>query len=105
VAVARVASALGIVPRQGADCVQIPIRRRGVPLATVRFMRAAHRAGLPVHVWTVNDEETMHELLDAGVDGIMSDRLRLLSAVFASRGLALAGGCRRPRSSSPSGNY
>jgi glycerophosphoryl diester phosphodiesterase len=105
VAVARAVSVLGVVPRQGADCVQIPVRSRSVPLATVRFLRAAHRAGLPVHVWTVNDEETMHELLDAGADGIMSDRLRLLSAVFASRGLALAGGCRRPRSSALRANH
>jgi hypothetical protein len=33
----------------------------------------------------------MHELLDLGVDGIMTDRLRLLQDVFARRGLPLAG--------------
>jgi glycerophosphoryl diester phosphodiesterase len=95
VAIAWATSALGAVPRQGADCVQIPIRSRRVPLATPRFVRAAHRAGLPVHVWTVDDEETMHKLLDAGVDGIMTDRLHLLRAVFRTRGLDLAGGRRR----------
>jgi glycerophosphoryl diester phosphodiesterase len=84
------------MPRQRADCVQIPSRSRSVRLTTTRFVRAAHRAGLPVHVLTINDEETMHELLDLGVNGIMSDRLRLLRVVFASRGLDLAGG--RPAS-------
>jgi glycerophosphoryl diester phosphodiesterase len=91
VGIARAASVLGVVPRQGADCVQIPVRSRSVPLATARFMCAAHRAGLPVHVWTVNDAETMDAVLDAGADGVMSDRLRVLSAVFAARGLDMAG--------------
>lgn len=94
VVVARVASAIGAMPRQGADCVQVPKRRGAIPLVTARFVWAAHRAGLPVHVWTVNDEQTMHELLDLGVDGIMSDRVRLLGEVFTSRGLDLAGGRR-----------
>jgi glycerophosphoryl diester phosphodiesterase len=38
-------------------------------LVPERFIAAAHRAGLPVYVWTIN-EETINELLDLGVDGI-----------------------------------
>ena len=91
VALARLASAPGMMPRQGADCVQVPIRRGPVPIVTKRFVEAAHRAGLPVHVWTINDEATIHELLDLGVDGIMSDRLRLLRDAFARRGLQITG--------------
>jgi glycerophosphoryl diester phosphodiesterase len=90
VAVARAAAVCGLMPRQGADCLQVPPRRGRVPIVTGGFVRAAHRAGLAVHVWTVNDEPTMHELLDLGVDGIMTDRLTVLREVFASRGLALA---------------
>ena len=52
-------------------------------------LRAAHRAGLLVHVWTVNERSTMHELLDLGVDGIMTDRPRVLRDVFAERGLPM----------------
>jgi glycerophosphoryl diester phosphodiesterase len=92
VAIALAASAVGTMPRQGADCLQIPPRSRSFRLTTTRFVRAAHRAGLPVHVWIIDDEQAMHELLDLGVDGIMSDRLRVLRAVFAGRGLDLAGG-------------
>ena len=33
----------------------------------------------------------MHDLLDLGVDGIMTDRPRLLRDVFAARGLAVTG--------------
>jgi glycerophosphoryl diester phosphodiesterase len=89
VAVARVSALCGRMRRQGADCVQVPVRRGPIPIVTARFVVAAHRAGLPVHVWTVNDEPTMHDLLDLGADGIMTDRPRLLRDVFAARGLRL----------------
>ena len=91
VAVARAASLGGRIPRQGADCVQVPLRQGRIPIVTPRFVRAAHRAGLPVHVWTVDDEPTMDTLLDMGVDGVMTDRPRLLRAVFERRGLTLGG--------------
>jgi len=85
VAVACLAAASGGMPRLGADCVQVPIRRGPIRIVTPRFVESAHRAALPVHVWTINDEPTMNALLDLGVDGIMSDRLRLLRDVFARR--------------------
>jgi glycerophosphoryl diester phosphodiesterase len=40
-------------------------------------------------VWTVDKESTMHDLLELGVDGIMTDRPRLLRDVLAARGLPL----------------
>ena len=89
VAIARVASVAGVMPRQGADCVQVPLRQGPVPIVTRRFVRAAHRAGLAVHVWTINDEATMNGLLDMDVDGVMTDRPGLLRDVFAARGLPL----------------
>jgi glycerophosphoryl diester phosphodiesterase len=91
VAVARAVAWGGWMPRQGADCLQVPVRFGRVGIVTARFMRAAHRAGLPVHVWTINDAATMHRLLDLGVDGVMTDQLALLRDVLAERGLALAG--------------
>jgi glycerophosphoryl diester phosphodiesterase len=86
---ARLLSTFGAPPPAGPDCVQVPLRHRGVPIATPHFVRAAHRRGLPVHVWTINDEPTMHRLLDLGVDGIMTDRLELLRDVLESRGVGL----------------
>lgn len=38
-----------------------------------RFVERAHQAGLMVYPWTVNDEERMSELLELGVDGIITD--------------------------------
>jgi glycerophosphoryl diester phosphodiesterase len=89
VSLARLSSLAGRMQRHGADCIQVPPRQGPIPIVTARFIRAAHRTGLPVHVWTVNDEATMHALLDLGVDGVMTDRPRLLRDVFARRGLAV----------------
>ena len=83
----RVAS-LGL-PTGGfsASCTQVPVRKGPVPLVDRRFLAAAHRRGVAVHVWSVDDRPEMERLLDLGVDGIISNRPSLLKAVFCQRGL------------------
>jgi glycerophosphoryl diester phosphodiesterase len=66
-------------------CVQVPVRVRGVGLVDRRFVGAARRAGIAVHVWTVDDPAEMARLLDLGVDGIMTDRPDLLRDVLVDR--------------------
>ena len=68
-------------------CAQVPVRRGRVRLVDRRFVRGAHRAGLQVHVWTVNTRAAMESLLDLGVDGIMTDYPALLKDVLLARGL------------------
>jgi glycerophosphoryl diester phosphodiesterase len=85
VALARLAATGGRIPHLGADCLQVPTHRGAIPIVTARFVAAAHRAGLPVHVWTINDEPTIERLLDLGVDGIMTDHLRLLLDILCRR--------------------
>ncbi|MGA8039847.1 MAG: glycerophosphodiester phosphodiesterase family protein, partial [Acidimicrobiia bacterium] len=46
----------------------------------------AHRHGVLVHVWTINDPAEMHQLLDLGVDGLVTDRPDLLKSVLIDRG-------------------
>jgi glycerophosphoryl diester phosphodiesterase len=46
------------------------------------FVARARRFGLKIHVWTVNDEVEMEQLIDAGVDGLITDDPGLLSAVL-----------------------
>ena len=52
---------------------QVPEIHDGRQVITPRFVRAAERLGIGVHVWTVNDPEQMHRILDAGVHGIITD--------------------------------
>jgi len=42
-------------------------------LITPVVVEAAHHAGLQVVVWTINEPEQMRRLIEAGVDGIISD--------------------------------
>ena len=53
---------------------QIPERAGGHTVVTPRFIEDAHRAGLQVQVWTVDDEADMRRLLDWGVDALISNR-------------------------------
>jgi glycerophosphoryl diester phosphodiesterase len=66
-----------------------PTASRGplrVPVVTSGFLTAAHRNGVAVHVWTVDDPAEMRRLLDLGVDGIMTDRPDVLRDVLVERG-------------------
>lgn len=67
-------------------CAQVPHRYKGVTVVDERFVAKAHALGLQVHVWTVDDPGQMHELLDLGVDGLMTDRPPVLRSVLESRG-------------------
>lgn len=72
--------------RSKVDCVQVPTVHKGVPVVTRRFVAAAHRLGLEVHVWTVDDPAEMERLARLNVDALITDvpavaleRMRLLA--------------------------
>ncbi|QKW05436.1 glycerophosphodiester phosphodiesterase [Streptomyces sp. NA04227] len=73
--------------RTTAVAAQVPEAQYGIPVVDRRFVRHAHERGLAVHVWTINDADRMHRLLDLGVDALMTDRLDILRKVFEERGL------------------
>lgn len=74
------------VPR--GDAIQIPPEYESWRLVTRDTVDAAHRFGIEMHVWTINAESEMRELLDLGVDGILSDfPARLLKVIRERRGL------------------
>jgi len=66
---------VGLFPRcVPYQVVQVPERREGQPIATRRFVKGAHRAGVGVQVWVVDDASDIQRLLGLGADGIITDR-------------------------------
>ena len=65
---------------------QVPVAHGRVRVVTEKSVALAHRVGMQVHVWTIDDPAEMHRLLDLGVDGIMTDRPGVLREVLESRG-------------------
>jgi glycerophosphoryl diester phosphodiesterase len=65
---------------------QVPVRYGRLRVLDRRFLRYAHRLGLQVHAWTIDEPAEMGELLDLGVDGIMTDHVDVLRDVYARRG-------------------
>jgi len=63
------------------DALQVPETAFGLRILTRRFVDFAHDLHLQVHVWTVNDLETMRRLLDIGIDGIVTDRCDLAATL------------------------
>ena len=79
------------LPDTPAVAFQVPERQGDLVVVDERFVAAAHRAGKAVHVWTVNDTESMERLVDLGVDGIISDVPTTLCGVLGTRGVAWNG--------------
>ena len=71
------------------DAVEVAAERGHVainpwdPFVDDAFMALARDAGLAVNVWTVNDPDRMRELVDLGVDAIITDVPDVLAGVLA----------------------
>lgn len=83
---AKYVPVLALAVRPAPTTAQVPLARWGVPILDKRFVSACHHAGTAVHVWTIDDAETMDRLLDMGVDGLMTDRPTTLKEVLTRRG-------------------
>jgi glycerophosphoryl diester phosphodiesterase len=66
---------VGLFPRTTPyAAVQVPERREATQVVTPRFIRAAHRAGVEVQVWVVDEPADIQRLLSWGVDALITDR-------------------------------
>jgi glycerophosphoryl diester phosphodiesterase len=73
-------------PPATGNLAQLPRRFGALTVVDAALLRTAQRLGREVHVWTVDDPAEMGELLDLGVDGLLSDRPDLLREVLDGRG-------------------
>ena len=66
--------------------LQVPVETGGVTVCDDVLVDTAHRAGVAVHAWTIDDASEMARLIDLGVDGIMSDLPSVAVEVIAGAG-------------------
>ena len=70
------------------SCLQIPMSYniKGIELDLTRktIIDRAHRRGIAVQFWTINEEEDMRALIELGADAIMTDDPQLLKRVLDS---------------------
>jgi glycerophosphoryl diester phosphodiesterase len=65
---------------------QLPLRQGRVRVVDAGLVRYAHRLGIEVHVWTIDSPAEMTELLELGVDGLVTDRPDVLRDILRARG-------------------
>jgi glycerophosphoryl diester phosphodiesterase len=61
------------LPEAAYRFLSVPLRHRGLPVPTSRFVSAARSLGCPVHVWTVNDAATARRIWMRGVAGVVTN--------------------------------
>jgi glycerophosphoryl diester phosphodiesterase len=64
------------------QALQPPDAYKGIRIVTPGLIREAHKSGLRVDVWTIDEEADMRRLLEWDVDGIMTDRPDVLARVL-----------------------
>lgn len=60
-------------PDRNLKALQVPEYAGGLQVLNAPFIAEAHRRGLEVHAWTINDEAGMRRLIELQVDGIITD--------------------------------
>jgi len=69
------------------DAFQVPVEDSGFDLTDQRLIDGAHRLGMEIHYWTIDDPDTMEKLIDSGADGILTNRPDLLLKLIEEKGL------------------
>ncbi len=55
------------------EALQVPCEYEGLRLITELTLKAAHELGIEVYAWTINKAEEMVQLIQLGVDGVVTD--------------------------------
>ena len=70
----------GTLDRRGFDALGLRHNR-----LTDNEIRLARGYGYEIHAWTINDRARMSQLIDLGVDAIITDRPALLAELLDNR--------------------
>ncbi|XJS10154.1 glycerophosphodiester phosphodiesterase [Aerococcaceae bacterium WGS1372] len=65
-----------------AHSFQLPIEQRGYDLTQKNIIQGSRRKNIDVYYWTINDVDTMRDLIAKEVDGIMTDNPALLQSIL-----------------------
>lgn len=60
----------------------IPLSYFGIPISTRKTIARLKEMGIPIHVWTLNDEKSMKLAKESGITGIITDNLDLAKSVL-----------------------
>ena len=68
-------------------CVQVPVSFKGITIVNKKLINLVHNQNKKIHVWTVDSQSEMQNLIDLGVDGIMTDRPSILKETLVKNNL------------------
>lgn len=72
---------LKLIHKKLPPIIQVPEAAGIIKVVTRSFIKALHKLGVKIQVWTINDKEDMKRLYKMGVDGVMTDDPRTLMEV------------------------
>lgn len=66
-----------------AHALQLPMEQEGFNMADWKLIRGANNRGMAIYYWTINDEDTMRELIELDAHGIMTDNPKRLIDILS----------------------
>jgi glycerophosphoryl diester phosphodiesterase len=60
------------------DCLQVPMKYYGINIVNKKFVDYVQSKNIKIMVWTINDIKTLKYLIELNVDGIITDKPKLL---------------------------
>ncbi|WP_108671683.1 glycerophosphodiester phosphodiesterase [Peribacillus acanthi] len=68
------------------DAIEVPVKESIFDLTKKNLIDGAHRRGMDVHYWTIDDKDQMKQLIKNGADGIITNRPDLMLQLLNEMG-------------------
>ena len=73
--------------RKDSKILQVPLNWKGLNILNRKLIRKAKDKDLLIHVWTINDRESIIKLMDMGIHGIVTDKPELIMEIMKEKNL------------------